>query len=1168
MTNPQPQTFLWRALAALCMGALLTMGWLASVWQVRAALDVPQLLTYQGRVTDGDRITVDDGSYNMRFAIYDAASGGNCLWSADDTDTNSATIDCPSNAPGGAISITATDGIFTVLLGDTTSNAQNALPDALFDDNASLFLGVTIGTDSEMTPRKRIASAPYALQAGDADLLDSLNTDNDGCTSACVPATNSNGNLVLTGNPQSALVSGGVLYINPASADANEVLFGVSVGGGTGVFSVDEDGDVAAGSYLANLGSANAAIGADASLSDTVSLGVSKNYTTATTSRLGNFSSTITGALNAGGIFTGVRSALSVASGVGNDVETLYGSESILDFDGSGGSGTAAGYRSAVTGSSGTLTDAYGLDALVSTDGGTITSGYGVRGEVTNSGGTITTGYGGYFGANGTSTAYAVYTSGGYVHIEGDATATTPDDAGNNGTLFVKGLVEVDDSITIDKTSTSTTADSEYGGRFDVSDTGIVTSGTDLTYGIDVSTTRTGATGGTTRAFGMRSLVIGSTGGTSSTYGAYIDATGADTNYAIYTEGGLVHIDGSGIGSEATPGDATGDGELFVRGDIETDSAIYIDNTSTSSTAATTAALDIDLSDTGIVTSGTDTQYGADILVERSGATGGLILSEGIRSFVTADNAGAGTSTAVAGRFKASGADNNVALLTVGGFLQVDFDDTIDAPTLPGVGGSGTGYFSADVEIFDGALCVGNGADNNCSDAAATDGVIYSTANTVTQHDIAEAFPSTQFLLAGEIVKVSDDRNEHVGRATQTDTIIGAVSTSPGLTLGWETAAQGYYPIALAGRTPVKVNDENGAIAVGDRIAVSSAPGIGMRATKEGEVVGIAMEPFVGTGAGAVMVFIQPHYWDGVTKESITQAAPSPTVQTDAVLAVRNGMVSNIQKLSSMNWSISFDGTFATRGSYDVEVESYQNTLVTSHAVLGLEHYVTLYGTSDMSGADMLVIEFEDIEPEFNDVVSSEVPIMVTATVSNGSGTAYVTDKSNNGFTLHRLGGSGTQVDWMVVGIRRGFEADEDLEIQKAEEVPAEEVAEPILNNEALEEEPSVEASAEEDSVEEIGSDETAVQNDVPVSSDVGDVEEATADEEIVADDPLAIEEPEAIEEEEAVEEAAEVIEEEDVEEEVLEEEAAEVIEEEEALEVEEEESADADSSVNEQETP
>ena len=976
MNTNQSQKFLWRAVLASCIGILLAMGWLASVWQAKAALDVPQLLSYQGRVTDGSRITVDDASYNMRFAIYSAATGGTCLWSADDTDTNSATIDCPSDAPGGSISVTVTDGIFTVLLGDTTSNAQNALPDALFDDNATLFLGVTIGSDAEMTPRKRITSAAYSLQAGDADLLDSLNTDNDGCTAACVPVTDSNGNLVLTGNPQSTAISGGVLYINPASADANEMLIGVGVGGGTGVFGVDEDGDVTAGSFLANIGSANAAIGSNASLSSTVSLGVSQNYSTATTSRLGNFSSTISGALNAGGIFSGVRSALTVDTGASNDVEKLYGSEAILVFNGGGVSDYAAGYRSAVTSNVGTQTDAYGLDALVSTNGGTITTGYGVRGEVTNTTGTLTTGYGGYFGANGSSTAYAIYAAGGYVHIEGDGTATTPDDAGNNGTLYVRGLIEADDRISIDKVSTSTTAGTEYGGTFDVSDTGNVSSGSDTTYGIDVSTTRTGASGGTFLTYGIRSQVTGGTEGTSTTYGAYISATGSDTNYAVYTASGL---------------------------------------------------------------------------------------------------------------------------------FQIDDDSTINSTVWQAFDETGDLYVADDLQVADGALCVGSAAAPCDGATGTTAGTIYAVNTTVQGNDVAEMFASAEVLTAGEIVSVSDAAHEHVERSKKGEVVIGAISTAPGLTLGRQTKADNYFPIALAGRAPVKVNGENGALAIGDRIAVSSTPGVGMKATEKGEVVGIAMEAFGEQGSGVVMTFIQPHFWDGVEKasvtQSVTQTEASPIVQTDAVLSIHNGIISNIFELSSANWNINFDGMFTTLGSYDVGIKSYQNTIVTTHAALGLEHYLMLAGTSDMSGADTLVVEFEEIEPEFNDVVSSEVPILVTATVSNGSGTVYVTDKSNNGFTLHRTSGSGTQVDWIVMGIRRGMEAKEDLEVQLAEEPLDEEAV-----DETVEEEPIVLDSADEEETDVVIEEliEEAIEEVSPIE-DVEDTEIEVQDfDELLEEEPSA----------------------------------------------------------------
>ncbi|HCC22027.1 TPA: hypothetical protein DEP86_01335, partial [Candidatus Uhrbacteria bacterium] len=75
------------------------------------------------------------------------------------------------------------------------------------------------------------------------DLLDDLNTSNAGGTSAFVPITDSSGNLTLTGNPQGAGVTQGSLTVNPATADANEILFGVALGGVTR-FSVDEDGDV------------------------------------------------------------------------------------------------------------------------------------------------------------------------------------------------------------------------------------------------------------------------------------------------------------------------------------------------------------------------------------------------------------------------------------------------------------------------------------------------------------------------------------------------------------------------------------------------------------------------------------------------------------------------------------------------------------------------------------------------------------------------------------------------------------------------------------------------------------------------------------------------------------------------------------------------------------
>lgn len=104
---------------------------------------VPRLLHYQGRLTDtaGTPIT---GTRDVTFSIYEAATGGTAVWT--ETHTN-VPID--------------SRGLFAVLLGSTTTLNVN------FDKD--YYLGIKVGTDAEMTPRQRFASAASAINA---DLLD------------------------------------------------------------------------------------------------------------------------------------------------------------------------------------------------------------------------------------------------------------------------------------------------------------------------------------------------------------------------------------------------------------------------------------------------------------------------------------------------------------------------------------------------------------------------------------------------------------------------------------------------------------------------------------------------------------------------------------------------------------------------------------------------------------------------------------------------------------------------------------------------------------------------------------------------------------------------------------------------------------------------------------
>src|SRR3990167_8718051 len=100
--------------------------------------------------------------------------------------------------------------------------------------------------------------------------------------------------------------------------------------------------------------------------------------------------------------------------------------------------------------------------------------------------------------------------------------------------------------------------------------------------------------------------------------------------------------------------------------------------------------------------------------------------------------------------------------------------------------------------------------------------------------DIAELFPASEPVESGNIV-VADYENEgQVKKSSEPyeSSFIGIVSTQPAIVIegGRIVAMGGFTPqnstlkpaVALAGRVPVKVTDENGLIKIGDFITPSS----------------------------------------------------------------------------------------------------------------------------------------------------------------------------------------------------------------------------------------------------------------------------------------------------------------------------------------------------------
>jgi len=121
-------------------------GMLAAVASLSGATSavVPPGITQQGRLLDSEGNPVT-GEVTFTFTIYDEATEGNALWTAEQE-------------------ITLDDGYFSTRLGGSGA----PFPASLFN-GSDRFLGVTVGSDDEMTPRQTLGSVPYAHMANNVN---------------------------------------------------------------------------------------------------------------------------------------------------------------------------------------------------------------------------------------------------------------------------------------------------------------------------------------------------------------------------------------------------------------------------------------------------------------------------------------------------------------------------------------------------------------------------------------------------------------------------------------------------------------------------------------------------------------------------------------------------------------------------------------------------------------------------------------------------------------------------------------------------------------------------------------------------------------------------------------------------------------------------------------
>jgi hypothetical protein len=106
----------------------------------------PQLINYQGRLTDVTGTPLSDGPHSVQFRIWDDTTltgAPHILWDS------------------GPLVVTTDKGLFTVKLG---TPPQPVLSYTNFADT-NIFLGITVGADPEISPRTRLTSVPFAMSS-------------------------------------------------------------------------------------------------------------------------------------------------------------------------------------------------------------------------------------------------------------------------------------------------------------------------------------------------------------------------------------------------------------------------------------------------------------------------------------------------------------------------------------------------------------------------------------------------------------------------------------------------------------------------------------------------------------------------------------------------------------------------------------------------------------------------------------------------------------------------------------------------------------------------------------------------------------------------------------------------------------------------------------------
>lgn len=610
---------------------------------VFAATGTLKQINFQGKVvnkTSGTNVT--DGSYSFTFKIYSVDTGGAAIW----TETKN---------------ITVTNGIFQTLLGDTTS-----LPGSVDFNTDNIYLGINFNGDGEMSPRVRFAAVPQAfnaLKVAGLTVTDTTGTLTipSGKTIQFADAFTTSGanplTLTTTGSTNITLPTTGTLVTLAGSENLTNKTIGSTgltfSGAATDVttgtdedFAVTPNGNgnfnvTLAAAQLFNVLTGNLKVGNGTP-------GVSLNGEDAY----------IEGTLEVDGALQFDSASITLGNAAFSTctaLETVSGVLTCGTDDTGGGSGT--NYWRILNGAISPVNDTLDLlignsastsaaFAFLNINSGTPTASFSGKLVLDSSTADIqsTENQALTIGGNTTGNITLIPLNGdGVVNITGDLDISQRGAIGSTADILENTVFSVGETIT------STMPDSLTSGISSIltlNPSGPITSsvgtagqfliGTDsgnsenfnIITGVNSTSSHLGTGTVSVLAGGMFSSSVSNAGSTTANIGVYASPT--DGNTVI------------GVGTE-------------VLRSIET-------------AAGSATGFSASVSNTSVITSGTDETSGALFTVNRTGATGGTIENMGIKISLTSDNAGAGTSTAYGIKIgDITGADTNYSIYSEGG---------------------------------------------------------------------------------------------------------------------------------------------------------------------------------------------------------------------------------------------------------------------------------------------------------------------------------------------------------------------------------------------------------------------------------------------------------------------------------------------------------------------